>query len=190
MKAIAIGKTIIVYNYLSENQIKELLDSLKKIIEICRMNENYKYVETPIPITIPNHSYLCIIKKHNEILISVTKNIKNEFQYTPILNGDELYKYINLLNNNEVRLNNRIDMIYKVKEKSEWVKLPYNEAFESYSLSPNINPQDFIKALEKGTLSELYKNFLKNVNISLSNTQISNDLQQKIQDVNVFLEKE
>ena len=55
MNTILIGKTIIVYNRLSDIQAMELVNSLKEIILTCRKNILFDSVNTPIPITIPNH---------------------------------------------------------------------------------------------------------------------------------------
>ena len=189
MNTILIGKTIIVYNRLSDIQVIELVNSLKEIILTCRKNILFDSVNTPIPITIPNHSYLCVIKKHNEILLSVTKNKERGIEYLPILNGDELYKYISIIKNSPDIINNRINML-SITKNVDWVKLPYNKAFEDYAMTPNINPQDFIKHLQSNSLSEFQKHFLTQVGISLDSPQYSSNLQNTINKANEIFERD
>lgn len=189
MNSLLIGKTIIVYNRLSDTQAIELVNSLKEIILTCRKNILFDSINTPIPITIPNHSYLCVVKKHNEILLSVTKNKERNIEYLPILNGDELYKYISIIKNSTEIINNRINML-SITKNVNWVKLPYNKAFEEYTLSPNINPQDFIKHLQLNSLSEFQKHFLTQVGIALDSPQYSDDLESTIHRANEIFERD
>ena len=190
MKALNIGKTILVWNKITDSQAKELTESLAKLIQICRNNEHYLDVQVPIPITLPNNSYLCIIKKRNEVLISITKNkLSKSIEYMPILNGDILYQYIDIVKSSELILNNRIDMSYK-KPKSFWIEIPFSQAFESYCLSPNINPEDFIKNMEKDTLSEASKKFLRDAGFALENSDYSKELRETIREANeLFTER-
>ena len=73
---------------------------------------------------------------------------------------------------------------------TKWIQLPYNQAFETYSLSPNINPQDFIKHLQNNTLSDFQKKFLKDVGISLDNPHFSKSLQDTIKKANEIFERD
>lgn len=186
MKAISLGKTILIWDRLNDSEIERIIKGLIKIIKEYRVLTNGYGYKRPIPIPLyKENNYLSLVFKNHEVFLSTTRK-DSEWFFNPIINCDELYSSIEFIE--EYNINKYYSICEKYPDM-KWVKLPYNKAFESYLLSPNINPQDFIKALEKGTLSELYKNFLKSVNISLSSTQISNDLQQKIQEVNVFLEE-
>lgn len=70
------------------------------------------------------------------------------------------------------------------------MKLPYNKAFEDYAMTPNINPQDFIKHLQSNSLSEFQKHFLTQVGISLDSPQYSSDLQNTINKANEIFERD
>lgn len=84
------------------------------------------------------------MKKHDHIVVSVSKQNKS-LSFSPILNGDELFNYAEFIKfTAEKDIKQRFKII-KLYPKSEWVKLPYVQAFEEYALSPNINPQDFVK---------------------------------------------
>lgn len=74
MKATNIGKTIIVWNKLSDSEIIEIINVLKEIIGNYRKYESQNLFNRPIPIALeePNN-YLCIIKKHHEIFICATR---------------------------------------------------------------------------------------------------------------------
>ena len=57
-------------------------------------------------------------------------------------------------------------------------------------MTPNINPQDFIKHLQSNSLSEFQKHFLVQVGISLDSPQYSNDLQNTINKANEIFERD
>ena len=57
-------------------------------------------------------------------------------------------------------------------------------------MTPNINPQDFIKHLQSNSLSEFQKHFLVQVGISLDSPQYSSDLQNTINKANEIFERD
>ena len=153
INALHIGKTIVVWDKLNDEEIKSLVYSLVDIIKIYK-EENID--NKPIPIKlIEKDKLLSIIKKHDEIVLSLTKN-NGKYIFNPILNGDELYKSIGILKNAEYTLKSEIK-ICKQFPNTKWIELPFYQAFEIYAMSPNINPEDFIENLKKG-LYQIFKN--------------------------------
>lgn len=139
-----------------------------------------------IPVPLFNRgNYLSILYKHNEIIVSSTRN-KGEWKFNPIINCDQLFKNIELIENYDMK--QFIDICNEYPD-TKWIQLPYNQAFETYSLSPNINPQDFIKHLQNNTLSDFQKKFLKDVGISLDNPHFSKSLQDTIKKANDLFEE-
>ena len=174
MKAITIGKTILIWDKLTNEQITELKQSLIQILKwydnICK---NYK-MDIPIPIKLKQkNQYLSIVTKNNYTLLStnmVKQSSARIYNYSPIVNGDILYDSIYILKNCKEDLEQYVKTSLKYP-KIEWMKLPYIEAYENYLLSPNINPDNFIKSLQKGTLPETYRKFLSDVGIALDKMQ-------------------
>ena len=167
MQSTHLGKTILVWNRLSDSEIKRIINSLTKIIENYRKRTNGLGFSKPIPIPLySNNTYLSIVLKHNEIFVSTTRNDK-KWDFNPIINCDELYKSIELIEEYDIA---KYMSICEKYPDTKWVELPYNRAFEEYSLSPNINPQDFIKHLQSNSLSEFQKHFLSQVGIALDSS--------------------
>ena len=194
MKATHIGKTILVWNELSDKQASRVITALKDIISKYRLLTNNSGLNRPIPIALKNdNNYLCLIKKHNEIFVCSTKISNNKtitpYVYNAIINIDFLYKSIEMLENAFDDLQSHIDILQRFPN-TEWIKLPFNKAFEDYCLSPNINPENFIKNLERGTLSEMSKQFLRDVGFALEDSEFSEDLQKTITEANeIFFER-
>lgn len=195
MKATNIGKTIIVWNQLTDNQASDLIQTLKDIIINYRKLEQYNFFNRPIPIALEEkNNYLCIIKKHNEVFVCSTRNVNKDgghsFSYNAIINGDFLYDSIYLLKNSYEKIQKQINILQKYPQH-EWIKLPFSKSFENYCLSPNINPQNFIHHLENGTLSENSKDFLRQAGVALDQeNNFSRELQNTIKDVNdLFIEE-
>lgn len=110
------------------------------------------------------------------------------FNYNPIINADFLYESMYLLKNSSNKIQKQINIL-EYFSQTEWIKLPFNQAFETYCLVPNINPLDFINNLKRNTLSDTYKQFLKDVGFSLENSTFSRELQNTIKEINdLFLE--
>lgn len=117
MNATHIGKTIIIWDKLNDHQISELLSVLKNIILVYR--KNISILTQPISIPIPlkqNNNFISIIKKHNEILISMNK-YKNNIDFSPILNGDILYESLEILKNPEYYIVSKIKTFSKYSKK-------------------------------------------------------------------------
>lgn len=187
MQSTYLGKTILVWNRLSDSEISRIIDSLTKTIEDYRKRTNGLGFSKPIPIPLYNdNTYLSIIIKHDEIFVSTTRNDK-KWDFNPIINCDELYKSIELIE--EYDINKYISICEKYPD-TNWVKLPYNKTFEDYAMTPNINPQDFIKHLQSNSLSEFQKHFLTQVGISLDSPQYSSDLQNTINKANEIFERD
>lgn len=112
MKATNIGKTIVVWKNLTGEEAKKLVDALKKIILVyrnCPKDTFFKVI--PIQL-VDKNNFVSIIKKRNEVLISMNKN-NDKFTYSAIINGDELYKSIGILENLEQLIKNRIRIAEK-----------------------------------------------------------------------------
>lgn len=166
IKAHAIGKTILVWKNLNENQANELINALHSIIN------NYVNLNTNISIPIllkQKFHYLVVVSKGENVILSASKintNKENNFLCSPILNGDFLYESLAYIKDcqkdMEMRLHTSKQMPYY-----EWVNLISNKSFDSYLLSPNMNPEDFIKSLQTNQLSNMQMQFLKDVGIAL-----------------------
>ena len=158
------------------------------------MLTNNSGLNRPVPIALKNdNNYLCLIKKHNEIFVCSTKTSNNKtitpYVYNAIINIDFLYKSIEMLENAFDDLQSHIDILQRFPN-TEWIKLPFNKAFEDYCLSPNINPENFIRNLEKGTLSDMSKQFLRDVGFALEENNFSKELEETIKEANdIFLER-
>ena len=87
-----------------------------------------------------------------------------------IINGDKLYESISILRNYKRNIDKRINIISKMSSY-EWVNLSITQAVDSYLISPNINPENFVKSLTTGNLPETYKKFLSNVGIALESIE-------------------
>lgn len=186
MNAVNIGKTILIWNELNNSEITQIIEGLEKIIEKYRNITNGHGYKRPIPIPLyKDNNYLSIVFKHNEIFLSTTRK-DSKWYFNPIINCDELYKSIEFIEEYDI---NKYFSICEKYPDTKWIELPYNKAFELYALSPNINPKNFIENLEKGHLSEFYKNFLKEVGFSLENTKVPKEMRQNIQEINDFLEE-
>lgn len=188
MKATNIGKTIIVWERLSDEEATRLVKAITHIVLDYQEKTSGDGCKKPIPIALLNKgSHLAIIKKQNEIIVSTNK-FNGKWSFMPILNGDELYPSVALLERYSCK---KYLTIYERYPNTIWIKLPFNKAFEEYSLSPNINPQNFIRHLETGTLSETYKQFLRDVGLALEDRHYSAELQSTIEEANnLFLENE
>jgi len=188
MKATHIGKTILVWNKLSDEEILRLIASLKQILNDYRNFTKLIDTDKPIPINLKDdNQYLCIIKKNSEIFLCATKN-KNEYSYNTIINADFLFKSIDLLENCKCLLKQRINTT-QIFSNTKWIELPSIKSFEEYLLTPNINPESFIRNLKNNTLSDMSKRFLEDVGISLQKSDFSKDLQNSIDDINSILEE-
>lgn len=197
MKATHIGKTIIVWDKLSDMEAQRVITALQDIIinyrQITKDIEiDSKEKNRPIPIILKDsNQFLCIMKKHKEILISAVKgtdkNNKTQYLYNAILNADYLFKSIDLLEDTLDDMTSHARILQQFPD-TEWIQLPFSEEFNRYSLSPNINPEDFIDSLLKGNLSEIQKSFLHNVGLSLTAPDFSASLQQTIHKVNQLFE--
>jgi len=187
MHATNIGKTILVWDKLKDDEVIRLIKALKHLILNYRnCTEGIGY-EKPIPVYLYNKGiFLAIIKKHNEIIISTSKK-NGEWIFNPILNGDELYESIKLIEKYDSK---QFLQIYDYFPNTTWINLPYNQAFETYALSPNINPENFIKHLEEHTLSDFYKDFLKEVGLSLTECSYQKEVENTILDVNNLFAEE
>jgi len=194
MKATNIGKTILVWNQLSDVEIGELITVLKNIIKNYRTLNNDKVNNRPIPIALTQkNEYLCVLKKREEILVCSTKTItntgENSYNYNFVINADSLYSSLYFLKDSFNYLQDHIRVLEKFPN-TEWIKLPFNKAFEDYCLSPNINPENFIRNLERGTLSDMSKQFLRDVGFALEDSEFSEDLQKTITEANeIFFER-
>ena len=186
MKACHIGKTIIIWDKLNDDELIRLLKALSNLISKYKIYTNNKGYDRPIPVPLyKDYTYLGIIKKHNEIVVSISK-LDESWKFIPILNGDELYKSIERI---EVYNMKPYLKSYEKFPDTYWIKLPYNQAFETYALSPNINPESFIKNLEKGTLSSYEKQFLKEVGISLEKQEYSKEIKEVLDEINELFEE-
>ena len=165
-----INKTIIVWNNLSKEEAKDLTDSLSNILSYYASKQTDKYI--PIPLK-DDYNYLAIINKNGYNMLSVIKDkTKNPTQIScsPIINGDKLYESISILRNYKRNIDKRINIISKMSSY-EWVNLSITQAVDSYLISPNINPENFVKSLTTGNLPETYKKFLSNVGIALESIE-------------------
>ena len=165
-----INKTIIVWNNLSKEEAKDLIDILSNMLSYYASKQTDKYI--PIPLK-DDYNYLSIINKNGYNMLSVVKDkTKNPAQIScsPIINGDKLYESISILRNYKRNIDKRVNIISKMSSY-EWVKLSMTQTVDSYLISPNINPDNFIKNLQKGTLPETYRKFLSDVGIALDNMQ-------------------
>lgn len=186
MKACHIGKTIIIWDKLNDSEISRFINAIFNLISSYKQYTNNEGYNKPIPIKLfDKNQYLGILKKHNEIVISISKLNKN-WNFIPILNADELYKSLDAIEQYNLQ---KYLKSYEKFPDTYWIKLPYNQAFESYSLSPNINPENFIKNLEKGTLSNQDKQFLKEVGISLEKQDYSKEVKDMIDEINELLDE-
>lgn len=175
MKVITLGKTIIVYESLTNNQIKELKEALTQMLKWYDEYDAKDTIKTPIPIKLKqSNQYLSIVYKNGSTITS-TNNSNHKYNYSPIINGDSLYESLNIIKNCKEDLKQYIETSLKYPEM-EWMNLPYNKAYEDYLLSPNINPENFVKSLTTGNLPETYKNFLSNVGIALESIKKENQI--------------
>jgi len=192
MKATHIGKTIIVWNKQSDENISELIESLKAIINVYRDLTKYNKIDKPIPIKLlKNNQYLCIVEKNREVFVCATKINKDGckiYNYSPVINGDDLFYSLPLLKKCHYELKNKIYLTQHYPN-TKWIKLPSIKSFEEYLLTPNINPESFIHGLKNNTLSKMSKQFLEDVGISLQKSDFSKDLQNSIDDINSILEE-
>ena len=154
-----INKTIIVWNNLSKEEAKDLIDILSNILSYYASKQTDKYI--PIPLK-DDYNMLSVIKDK-------TKN-PTQISCSPIINGDKLYESINILRNYKRNIDKRINIISKMSSY-EWVNLSITQAVDSYLISPSINPENFVKSLTTGNLPETYKKFLSNVGIALESIE-------------------
>ena len=194
MKAVSIGKNIVVWDKLTDAQAKEVIEALIEVIENYRKlaTEEIKNNALPITLVTPNQ-HLCVVKKHKEVMISTTIKTNNNgtyiFGFNYILNADTLYKSLDILRKSEKYLKRSINILEKQSYKL--TDLPIQKALDVYFLTPNINPENFIKHLESKTLSEESKQFLRDVGFALENPTFSQELQSTIDAANdLFLDDE
>lgn len=175
IQADILGKTILVWDKLSVAKVQEIKGLLVSLLDYyASQNIN---IGIPIPLLAKN-TYLTLCNK-NENLILYTSKLENEkYLFTPIINLDELYLSKNLLERGFAKINNRMNA-KQYMPQYDWINIDFNKAVKSYLLSPNMNPQDFIKSLNNKNQSGLYKKFLHDINISLNNI----NSQDKIQDL-------
>lgn len=188
MKACHIGKTILVWNKLNDKEIIRLVNSIKDIIKIYRDNYITQNDNRLVPISlIEEGNYLCIMKKNNEIMCTVSEefdDLKNiHFNYKHIINADILHKSIELLENAHDDIKTHIKILNKFPE-TEWIKLKFAQDYETYLLSPNMNPEDFIKSLQNDSLPNMYKQFLQEAGFSLEIKDYSKDVADVINEIN------
>ena len=97
MRAATLGKTILIWENLTDVQVKELQKTLNDIIL------NYQELNTnmAIPLTLKEKfQYLVVMQKGNNVIVSANKIVQepnSKFIYSPILNGDALYNSIEQL---------------------------------------------------------------------------------------------
>lgn len=170
MKVATINKTIVVWEKLNDKEAKELISTLSEMLSYYASKHTASQVSFPLK---DDFNYLSIIYKNGYSVLSVIKN-KQQMPVTitcsPILNGDKLYESLPILKNYQRNIDKRLRII-KNFSNYEWINLSINKEIDNYLLSPNINPDNFIKSLQKGTLSETYRKFLSEVGIALDKMQ-------------------
>lgn len=181
------------WNKLSDEKASKIIQALKNIILSYRELADSNIFSKPIPIVLEesNH-YLCVLKKHKEIMICSTKITNNNgkvYNYNAILNADYLYNSLSLLEDSYEDMQRHVNILQKFPQ-TKWIELPFSQSFEHYCLSPNINPENFIKHMELGTLSDTYKQFLEEAGFALQNSTFSKELQDAIKEANdLFIER-
>ena len=172
--AVISRKTIVVWENLSDYQAKEVCD---KLLDIMKLYQRYTTGLSPeeksrisAPISYENKKYILPMYKHGVFVLNTAKNEDGKYIGSPILNGDELYEHLSALNNAEVIIQNRIKTLERMPEYV-WTNLEFSNILRTFVLSPNPNPEDFVKSLNSDNLSQMYKNFLTDVGISLKTAE-------------------
>ena len=171
MRASTLGKTILIWEKLTDAQVKELQAALSEILK------NYKELNTnmALPLTLKEKfQYLVVMQKENNVIVSSSKigqDPNSKFVYSPILNGDVLYNSIEQLKCAKREMLKRCNVCNKLPHH-KWINLEFNKSIESYLLSPNMNPVDFIQALQSGNPPVMYKKFLENVGFALNQNSV------------------
>ena len=173
MKAAILNKkTVVVWNDISDEEAEHLLHTLTDIIKsyqkaVKDLGNELQGVAIPIPCDNEGR-YISVVHKNGNIVLSTTRT-DGSYVFTPLLNGDTLYKNIDLLEDGTYDISKRVNVHKKNHEL--WINGIYSNAVRSYLLSPNPNPQDFIESLKRGDLPGMYRKFLDDVGVALKDAE-------------------
>ena len=173
--AIVNKKTIVIWDRLLPSQSEDLLRTLSSMLSIYSANlpkNNGNEYPIPFALNTPGE-YITAIHKNGVAMLFTAKH-SEEFYGVPVINGDELYRSIEQLKATYVRTIHKRTKLYRQYSNSQWIQIKFNKDIESFLLSPNPNPEDFIEKLKKDSLPEMYRKFLDDVGVALKSPETVN----------------